>query len=190
MKALVRLKEWLGRRALNREVRADRKPVVKNLADASKVGIVYLCRDEADHNYVRNYVKRIKEEHGISKIMALGYVDDKDIPSYLSARLNFDQFCQKDLDWFRKPSGNTVENFIAEEYEVLIDLTLEDVLPIQHVVARSNARFKVGRFSNGNRRYLDMLIDMAGSQSLPQLISQVDRYLLMVNRREPEPMPH
>ena len=93
MKILMGLKEWLGRRALRREVRSERKPVVKNLADAQKVGIVYLCRDEADHNYVRNYVKRIKEEHGISKVMALGYVDDKDIPTYLSARLNFDQFC-------------------------------------------------------------------------------------------------
>ena len=181
MKWFDRMKDYLGRRALRREGVPDRKPVVRNLASATKVGIVYLVRDEADFQHVRNYVKKIKEDLGINKVLALGYVDDKHLPAYMSSRLNFDQFCQKDLDWYRRPKGNTVENFMAEEYEVLIDLTLQDLLPIQHIVAKSRARFKVGRYSEGNKRFLDMLIDMAGSQSLPQLITQVDRYLLMVN---------
>ena len=40
---------------------------------ARKVAIVYMVEDEAAHNHVRNYVKRIKEELGISNVMALGY---------------------------------------------------------------------------------------------------------------------
>ncbi len=187
MKWFDRLKDALGRRALRREEQQDRKPVVRNLSVMSKVAIVYLVRDESDFDHVRNYVKRIKKELGISRVMALGYVDAKHLPHYMSSRLNYDQFCQKDLDWYRRPHGNTVENFIAEEYEVLIDLTLDDLLPIQHIVAKSRARFKVGRYSRGNERFLDMMIDMAGSQSLPQLITQVHHYLLMVNAPLPEP---
>jgi hypothetical protein len=41
----------------------------------------------------------------------------------------------------------------------------------------------VGRLSDGNKHILDMMIDMAGANSLPQLIQQVHHYLLMVNRR-------
>lgn len=183
MKIFERLKEWLGRRKLFLETMPDRKPVVRNLAEATKVGIVYLVEDEQMHNHVRNYVKKIKEELGIVKVMALGYYDNKVLPHWLSSRLNFDQFTQKDLNWYRIPGGNTVQNFIAEEYEVLIDLTLEDRLPTQYIMARSRARFKVGRLSDQNKRFLDMMIDMAGSRSLPQLITQVDRYLLMVNSK-------
>lgn len=183
MKLFERLKEWLGRRKLFQETMPDRKPVVRNLAEATKVGIVYLVEDEQMHNHVRNYVKKIKEELGIVKVMALGYYDNKVLPHWLSSRLNFDQFTQKDLNWYRIPGGNTVQNFIAEEYEVLIDLTLEDRLPTQYIMARSRARFKVGRLSDHNKRFLDMMIDMAGSRSLPQLITQVDRYLLMVNAK-------
>jgi hypothetical protein len=183
MKLFDRIKEWLGRRALLREDMPDRKPIARNLAEAGKIGIVYLATDEAAYNHVRNYVKKLKEELGLHRIQCLGYADQKDLPHYLIPKLNFDPFCQRDLNWYRIPGGNTANNFIAEEFEVLIDLSMEDYLPLQYVVARSKARFKVGRYSDFGKRFLDMMIDMAGAQSLPQLITQVDKYLLMINRR-------
>ena len=186
MKLFDRIKEWLGIRRLLRELPAGRTPVPRNLGLARKVGIVYVVEDETAHNHVRNYVKRLKEELGISNIMALGYTDERALPHYLHAKLNFDHICQKDLNWYRIPQGNTVKNFMAEEYEVLIDLTMQDRLPVQYILAGSRARFKVGRLSESNKRILDMMIDMAGSQSLPQLIQQAHHYMLMVNAR-PEP---
>ncbi|MCB0792177.1 MAG: hypothetical protein H6595_12550 [Flavobacteriales bacterium] len=182
MKWIDRIKEWMGRRRLVREALAERRPVARNLATAGKVGIVYWARDETAHTQVKNYVKKVKEDLGIHKIMALGYVDERSLPHYISPKLNFDAFCIKDLNWYRIPHGNTVDNFIAEEYEVLIDLTLDDILPVQYIVAKSRARFKVGRYGEANKHFLDMMIDMAGSQSLPQLITQIDHYLMMINR--------
>lgn len=181
MKLLDRIKEWLGRRALLREAQPDRKPVAKNLAQSVKVGIIYLVSDEAAHNQVRNYVKKIKEEIGITRIMALGYYDAKELPFYLHAKLNFDVFSLKDLNWYRIPHGNVVQNFIAEEYDVLIDLTVHDLLPLQYILAKSKARFKVGRLSDTNAHFLDMMIDTAGADSLSQLIANVNRYLMMIN---------
>ncbi|MFT3885308.1 MAG: hypothetical protein QM724_07725 [Flavobacteriales bacterium] len=183
MKLFDRIKEWLGRRALLKEAMPDRRPVARNLSQCRKVGIVYLVTDEQAHIHVRNYVKKIKEELGIHRIMALGYHDDKVLPFYLHSKLNFDAFTQKDVNWYRIPHGNTVQNFIAEEHDVLIDLTLEDYLPIQYIVAKSRARFKVGRLSDSNKRFLDMMIDTAGAHSLPQFIANMDRYLLMINAK-------
>ncbi len=181
MKWFDRIKEWMGRRRLLRELPRDRKPIAKNLALARKVAIVYVATDEKAFTHVKNYVKRVKEELGISQIMALGLCDEKSLPHYLHPRLNFEAITLKDLNWYRIPQGNTVQNFMADEYEVLIDLSLEDRLPVQYIVAKSRARFKVGRYSESNKRILDMMIDMAGSQSLSQLIQQTHHYLLMVN---------
>ncbi|MBK7382118.1 MAG: hypothetical protein IPP83_01915 [Flavobacteriales bacterium] len=186
MKLFDRLKEWMGIRKLLRDLPVGRKPIARNLGMARKVAIVYVVEDEAAHNHVRNYVKRIKEELGLSNIMALGYSDQKVMPHYLHAKLNFNAICQKDLNWYRIPQGNTVQNFMAEEFEIIIDLTMQDRLPIQYIMAKSRARFKVGRWSESNKKILDMMIDMAGSQSLPQLIQQIHHYLLMVNAK-PEP---
>lgn len=183
MKLLDRIKEWLGVRRLLRDLPGGRRPIARNIALSRKVAIVYVVEDEAGHNQVRNYVKRLKEELGLSNIMALGYCDEKVLPHYLHAKLNFDALSQKDLNWYRIPQGNTVENFMAEEYEIIIDLTLQDRLPVQYIMAKSRARFKVGRYSESNKKILDMMIDMAGSQSLPQLIQQVHHYLMMVNAK-------
>ncbi len=183
MKLFDRFKEWMGIRRLLRELPQERRPVAQNLALARKIAIVYLVEDEATHNHVRNYVKRIKEELGISNVMALGFVDQKTMPHYLHSKLNFEAICLKDLNWYRIPQGNTVQNFMAEEYEIIIDLTLEDRLPIQYIVAKSRSRFKVGRLSESNKRILDMMIDLAGSKSLPQMIQQVHHYMLMVNSK-------
>lgn len=181
MKLFDRFKEWMGRRALLREAMPDRRPVAKNLAESGKIGIIYFVEDEAAHNHVRNYVKKIKEELGITKIMALGYFDAKELPFFLHAKLNFDAFSQKDINWYRIPHGNVVQNFIAEEYDVLIDLTVHDLLPLQYILAKSKARFKVGRLSEANAHFLDMMIDTAGADSLSQLIANIDRYLMMIN---------
>ena len=185
MKLLDRIKEWLGRRALLQEAMPDRRPLAKNLADCTKIGIVYLASDEQAHTHVRNYVKKIKEEVGQHRIMVVGYHEAKDLPAFLHPKLHFDAFTQKDLNWYRIPQGNLVKNFLAEEHDVLIDLTLEDRLPLQYLVAKSRARFKVGRLSDTNKRFLDMMIDTAGSNSLSQFIVNVDKYLMMINARVP-----
>lgn len=183
MKLFDRLKEWMGIRRLLRDLPQDRKPIARNIGAARKVAIVYVVEDETAHNHVRNYVKRIKEDLGISNVMALGFVEQKVLPHYLHAKLNFDAISLKDLNWYRIPHGNTVQNFMAEEFDVIIDLTLEDRLPIQYIMAKSRSRFKVGRWSDSNKKILDMMIDMAGARSLPQLIQQVHRYLLMINSK-------
>jgi hypothetical protein len=184
MKVFDGIKEWLGRRALLKEAAPDRRTVAKNLAQSVKVGLLYMATDEQSHGQVRNYVKKIKEELGITRIMALGFVDEKELPNHLHPKLNFDAFCLKDLNWYRIPHGNVVQNFIAEEHDILIDLSLRDHLPLQYIVAKSRARFKVGRLSDANAHFLDMMIDTAGANSLPQLIANIDRYLLMINAKE------
>lgn len=181
MSVLSSIKDWFGRRALVKEARQDRIPVPKNLALSVKVGILYLADEEESHSKVRNYVKKLKEDLGLTRIMALGYFPGKELPFYLHAKLNFDAFCLKNLNWYRVPHGNVVQNFIAEEYDILIDLSVHDQYPLQYIMAKSCARFKVGRLGNANSHFLDMMIDTAGADSLPQLISNMDKYLLMIN---------
>lgn len=184
MKWLNDIKSWFGRRSLGGKVERQNTVQPLNIHDCRSVGIVYFIDKEESHRKVKNFVDKLRKEVGVRDVMALGYVPDKEIPSYLMTKLNFDQICRKDLNWMLRPSGQTVVNFVTEEYDVLIDLTIEDHLPIQHLVADSKAKFKVGRFGRTNSRLFDMMIDMAGVQSLSQYIQQVDHYLNMINAKE------
>lgn len=172
-----------GRYMLGKDLRNEHKVVVQNLGGATKIGIVYRVKDERSFKRIKNYVKKLKEEQGISKILALGYYDGGDQPAYLDSRLHYDYFNNKELNWYGRPHGNKIENFTGEDYDILIDLSLEDSLPIQFIMAKSKARFKVGRLSPLNEKINDMLIDMAGVQSLSQYILQVDHYLTIINSK-------
>jgi hypothetical protein len=184
MKWLNDIKSWFGRKAIVKSVERQNAVQPLNIHECRSVGIVYYIDSEESHRKVKNFVDKLRKDIGVRDVMALGYVPAKDIPTYLMTKLNFDQISQKDLNWMLRPSGQTVVNFVTEPYDVLIDLSIEDHLPIQHLVADSKAKFKVGRYGKTNEKLFDMMIDMAGVQSLSQYIKQVDHYLNMLNAKQ------
>ena len=179
------IRKWFADRSIRRTIGEEKRPFTPlNVHEYRSVGVLYHCDSEETHKKVKVFVDFLRKEIGVRDVMAMAFVDEKEIPSYLIAKLNFVQICRKDLDWKMMPRGNEVANFITEPFDVLIDLSLEDVLPIQYMVAGSRAAFKVGRKEGLNEELNDMLIDMAGSKSLSQYINHVNKYLHMLNAKE------
>ena len=136
MKLFDRFKEWMGIRRLLRDLPQDRKPLPRNLSAARKVALVYVIEDEAAHNQVRNYVKRIKEDIGINHIMAMVLWIAS--PDHTCSQLNFD-YCTLKPSVGTHSSWGTIENFLAEEYDVH-ELHTGPLRYRHH--AKSRARFK------------------------------------------------
>jgi hypothetical protein len=184
MSAVNDIKHKLGNYFLKKELQASngRSKRVVNIKDANSVALLYKVRDEAWHKTIKRYVAHLKEEEGIRKIMAFGYFDGKEAPHYLQSKLEFDFFSKKDLNWMSKPSGLAVNNFVAESYDILIDLSMESYVPLRHVLNRSKAKFKVGLYSEENEKYYDLMISIQNAKSLPHFIEQVNYYLSIINR--------
>lgn len=178
------IRNWFALRAIKKNVKGKKRQFRPlNINEMNKVGIVYLANSEDQHNKVKNYLDKLTKDIGVRSVIALGVVDDKELPGYLVAKRNFTHICAKDLDWKRTPRGAEVVNFITEEFDVLIDLSLEDDLVVQHIVATSRSSFKVGRKGGLNDELHDMLIDVAGNKSISQYINHIDRYLHMINAK-------
>ena len=61
-------------------------------------------------------------------VSALGYVNEKDKSFEHMSSLHFDFFSNQELNWYGKPRGMIIENFLKEEYDILIDLTLHSFI--------------------------------------------------------------
>ena len=74
----------------------------------------------------------------------LSYVDNhkKHIPGWLVKKLDSGYFCKSDLNWYGKPQKE-VQAFIDCEFDILLDLELEPILPLKHVLVQSKAKMKV-----------------------------------------------
>ncbi|MFN3342304.1 MAG: DUF6913 domain-containing protein [Flavobacteriales bacterium] len=176
------IRKKVGRRQMRSEYKGLRRtPKVFNLATAKSVGLIYRVDNEEKFAAVKKYVRHLKEEEGIKRIMALGYVEEKVLPEFARSQLEFDYFCKADLSWSFRPGGNAVKNFCNEVFDILIDLEREEIIPLRHILNKSKGRFKVGYFTEEFKHYYDLLIDVHSAE-LIDYIAQVNYYLSIINK--------
>jgi hypothetical protein len=171
-------KRKAGRYFLDREDEIKRNKGGSNFATANHVALLYNDEDEAKFKKIKSYVKYLHEEHGIRKVMAFGFIDTdkKNVPAWHAHKLEFEYFTREDLNWHLKPSRD-VRTFTDQEFDMLIDLTHQDCVPIKYVLAHSCAKMKVGRKGTVSEGHYDFLIDMKDEVSIDKFIDQVNFYL-------------
>jgi len=158
MKCIENTKAYLGRRAINSCLRKNKRQVnVCNINNAKTIGILFNATHQISFDIVKEMVKNIANKE--NKIEVLGYVDSKNLIDHYLYRKGFDFFTHKQLNWYYKPVDETVHSFIEKKFDILINLSLDEPYPIQYIVALSKAKFKVGKYSQGNE-YLDFMIDI------------------------------
>jgi hypothetical protein len=183
LKLIDNIKFKLGEYFLDKSPATNRRVKVNNFAQATRVGIIYKQKDESFYILVKQYVRFLKEEHGIKNIMAMAYLPEKHVPHYHHHKLEFDYFTVADLNWKMKPEGTHIENFISNDFDILIDLTFENVAPLMYVLAKSRARFKVGAYHESKSNLLDLMIDMNEKTTFDQYLKKVNHFLTTLNKK-------
>ncbi len=159
MKFFEGTKTYLGRRAVVKKASAAKREVgVFNLENAKKIGILFNATHLVSFEIIKEFVKQISEKD--KKISVLGYVHSKKLIDHYLYRKGFNFFTRNDLNWYYKPVSDSVQQFIGEPFDLLINLSLEEYYPVKYILASSKAKFKVGMYSEG-QQYLDFMIDMA-----------------------------
>lgn len=159
----------------------DRHRMVINLEEAVTICILYKVTSEKLFNSIRDLTKVLTAER--KQVLAFGYVDRKEIPNYCVAANAGYYFCQKDLNWFGGPKSDYLKKFIDKEFDLLIDLTLEDVFINRYLATLSRSKFKVGKHSDLNLQHLDMVIKMDKKAREEDYILQILHYLKTLRRK-------
>ena len=166
---------------LHRKIRRlKRKVQVNNLDVAHYIGIIYNATDPDDYKLLKELVEHFKDIG--KRVMALGYIDDKDPKSHLNTRLNFRFFTKKELNWVLKPDCLEASNFIEEDFDILLDLGLDYCHPIKYICGLSKASFKVGPEDKHSALYYDMIIDPGFNRTLENFIKNTEVYIKMINQ--------
>jgi hypothetical protein len=171
-----------GQRNIAKSLRnQDRKVQVCNLRDAHSVALLLKIVEKSDLLEVQKFAKFLKGEFGTRKVFILGYYDaKKDFPEYLQAKVDFDFFTRDDLDWKGTPTGIVVDNFSEENFDILIDMNNYYNVPLRHMLAVSNAKLIVGRFSEENKPFFDIMLS-TNRDNFEEYCNQLVKYLTMIN---------
>lgn len=73
-----------------------------------------------------------------------------------------------------------VKDFIEKEFDLLIDLSLHDNFTLKYISGLSKALCRVGKFSETNAEYYDLMIDLKPSMTTDDYIGHVQHYLTVI----------
>jgi hypothetical protein len=176
MKLIENIKNYIGRLKLNREATAVKKKTgYPDFNQASYVGIIYNAEQKENEVLVNQYASDLRAQG--KKVFMLGYVDAKQLPANKKFLLNSEFFWREKLDGFNLPLKGQIGQFLQQDFDILLNLYQEALLPMQAISVYSKAKFKVGAQVEGALKYYDVIIDTGSNNSLKYLIEQIDFYL-------------
>lgn len=163
---------------LLRENEPARNKHGSNYHSAKRIAFLYLDSDEEFFKNIKKYATYLKNSFGVKSVHMMGYVDrqEKYAPIWQQHVLESDFFTRDDLNWYLKPIKR-VQNFINEEFDILIDFSDGDNLPLNFVLKESKALMKVGQKGATAERYCDFIIDMGNSTGIAKYVEQLNSYL-------------
>lgn len=162
MKVAEQMRTRVGEFVLRKQIRHLKRKVQScNLDEANSIGVLFNATHSVSFDIVKNYVKELSLKH--KNISVLGFVDSKQLIDHYLYRKGFEFFTRNELNWYNKPENDAVTAFLKEEFDVLINLNLDDIYPIKYILSLSKAKFKVGRLTD-THNYHDLMIDIEGEK--------------------------
>jgi hypothetical protein len=154
----------------------QRKKHFESFDKAKTVGIIFNATDKEEFELVKRYVRYLKECN--KKVKSIGFFNTDKIPDLTYSKLEWDFFTVKDLAWNYIPNKSFIENFINEEFDILIDMNIHHNFPLHYISCLSKAHFKIGLY-NPNSDY-DLMIDMPEEKGLKFFLRNVDQYIQLL----------
>ncbi len=171
-------------RSASRNLHLEHKKLVRNrrannLENAQTIALLYYLPDEDSYKKVEEFIKKLNEQN--LKVRVACYTEQKFVPHYFIPKLLQDIITLKDLNWYYQPQKPFVKDFLEEEFDILIDLSLAEFFPLLYLAAKTKAGLKIGRFDENHQDYYDLMIDVPADSSIEYFMGQVIHYLTKIN---------
>ncbi len=152
-KIKARFTKHLIEREVQKQIRIKK---AINLDSSKKIGILFNLNDEKVLTWVYDFINKLTDDGKI--VRAICYLPEKKVPDYYLTKLKVDLIQPHDLNFFGIPGSPRVKDFIKNEFDLLLDLSLKDEPALDYLIVMSKAGFKVGRYRKSMIKVFDLMI--------------------------------
>lgn len=179
MQWLNDLRNRIGTFLLQRDAALHkRKRTFTPLTEAKEIGILYDSTYIDKDALIHQYVQKLRAEG--KKVFMMGYVDMNTLPGNKKFSLQSDFCWHEKMNYFFLPDKQKFSTFIHNDFDLLITLAENPVLPIKALSAYSNAKYRIGPLIDGGLYYYDAMMDIKRSPDLATLIHEIDFYFKVI----------
>jgi len=178
MNALHFIQTKIGNSILTRLLKKkSRNKKFHNFASAKSIGVIFNATTPDSYQNSKNFIEQLKNSH--NTVEGLGYTKKRKINGLANtaAQDGLKVFSIRERNWYQKPTNRVVNEFSQNQYDMLIDLSLEQEFSVKYIMGTTNAEFKVGHEMVSNEMIYDFVLDMKERNELPFYIDQIKHYL-------------
>jgi hypothetical protein len=158
----------------------ERKQKPVNLEYARSVALLYYLPDETIYKKMESILGKFNDMNIKTRVVC--YTDLKINPHYFIPKISQDIITAKDINWKYQPQKAFVKDFIETPFDILIDLSLTEHLPLLYLAALSKSGLKVGRYEEDLQMFYDLMIHTGTEETIDSFSEQVIHYLSKINR--------
>lgn len=169
---------YIKKRLFQAYKRQLRSVKIITLPEAKSIGILWNPTDEESIETYES-LRKILTERDI-KSFGIAYINSKREKETLSTVSNSWFMNSSNVSFFGRPKSGEGLQFVQQEFDILIDLSLEKSIALQYLLIHSVARFKVGWKAQDPNLY-DLEIDVTANPKCRFLMEQILHYLEKLN---------
>ena len=132
------------------------------------IGIVFSIDDETKHKSIKRLIQQLEDDG--KKVEVLAYLPKKKE----NHEFLFDFFTVKDLNFWGSFTSEKVAHFAARPFDYLLYIDIESNPFIRNILAMSKAKCRIGKFSEENEAFCEMMIQTANN--IDSLVDEMYKY--------------
>lgn len=136
----------------NKTVRAS-MPYIQ----AASIGIIFTVEDKEKHEAIKGFISQLERDG--KKIQVLEFLPEKEI----NHEFKFDFFSIKDISFWGDVTAANALKFAETPFDYLFCIDKESNPLILHILSRSKAHCRVGRFNDSENQYFEFMIEQNGT---------------------------
>ena len=154
---------------IKKKIEIIRQPVT--LQRAKSIGILFNAEDIANNDKIIDFSKKLKSN--LKEVQLLGYLPKREF----GFQYPFPFISNKDTTWYGKPGGGTSGFFTRSPFDLMINFSTEECLPLEYISAVSRAKFRVGFNKEQDNANYDLILIPKEKSDISNLILNLEKYL-------------
>jgi hypothetical protein len=124
---------------------------------AQNLGIIFTVEDKQKHLEIKEFIHQLEQDG--KKVQVLEYLPEKKE----NHEFLFDFFTIKDFNYWGNLNSDTAIKFYQTPFDYLFYIDQESNPLVLHLLARSKARCRVGRFHESESSFFELMIEQNGT---------------------------
>lgn len=144
---------------------------------------VLLLYDADDKQEGRAVVELYSSLKNLGKqVDTLGYLNIQRKKSQLQPKLGYDYIYKDDFNFTYKLTNGVAGNLISKNHDLVIDLDMNDLTPLNLILVQCNAKLKAAPMRINTQNLADFMINVPTNQNIDTFATNLIHYLNNFNK--------